>query len=76
MGYLWHLAYDEVKCDKHIKGTYCETIKCSLCGSEFYFNNVTIPIGDKYEINVQNVTSHLAIYIPVPILSFHNLYIC
>lgn len=50
MSYLWQLAYGEVKCDIHLKGTYCETIKCSLCESEFYFNNVAIPIGDKYEV--------------------------
>ena len=50
MGYLWKLVYEEVKCDKHIRGTYCETIKCSVCRSEFYFNNVNIPIGEKYEV--------------------------
>ncbi|MBU3172485.1 hypothetical protein [Clostridium estertheticum] len=50
MGYLWQLAYEEVKCDKHIRGTYCETIKCNVCENEFYFTNVNIPIGEKYEV--------------------------
>ncbi|MBU3114431.1 hypothetical protein [Clostridium lacusfryxellense] len=27
MGYLWQLSYEEIKCAKHIQGTYCETIK-------------------------------------------------
>ena len=50
MGYLWKLAYEEVKRNKHHKGTYCETIKCCKCKSEFYFNDTNIHIGEKYEI--------------------------
>jgi hypothetical protein len=41
-GSLWQLAYEEIKCNKHQKGTYCETVRCNVCGNEFYFNDANI----------------------------------
>ena len=49
-GYLWQMVYEEVKEKKHPKGTYCETIKCNICGDEFYFSDVPVPIHENYEV--------------------------
>jgi len=54
MGYLWRLAYEEIMCNMHLKGTYCEIIKCSVCEVEFYFNDADIPFGKEYEVQCPN----------------------
>lgn len=59
MGYLWKLAYEEIKGNKHNKGTYCETIICSKCKSEFYFNDTNIIGGQKLSVHFARFYFHV-----------------